>query len=1178
MDRSSGGGSVPEMPAMPALAAPSRPKVAGADGSVAGGVLAAAPREFLLGDWRVEVRTRRLSRGDETVVLEPRPMAVLVALCRQPGEVVSVEALLQDCWPEATTLGDNPVHKVVAGLRRALGDSAATPRYLETIRKEGYRVVAPLGVLSAQGPRSHAGGWRGQSPFRGLEPFDAAHASVFFGRDEAVAALHARLTRQWRLGHPLVVLLGPSGSGKTSLVQAGLVPALARPPVDEGRGNGGGDVDGDVPRLRVCAAASVDLGALGGLDAWAGLAGAMLDWDCQGVPLLSGHSIDTLSAALREAPDEVLRQLAIGLDATRALRGGAEAPPLLVLDRLEAVLQEDDARTAAWFDALERLVRSARLVVLAVCRNDFYPAMARRPLLMRGKESGAHLDLAPPAASAIAQMIRLPARAAGLSYGTDASGLNRLDDRLCADAMQAPDALPLLQYTLQQLYLHRAPGEVLAWSAYEDLGGLEGAIGRRAEALLGELPADQQEALPRLLPRLVALAGEEASPTGRWVAAAELSDAPERALVAAFVEARLLVADHAGGVNGYRVAHEALLRRWPRVTAWVTQHRAALAARDELRPWVARWREAGQASALLLPRGTTLWNAARILAEAPGLLGEEARDFIARSQRRLRLRRWGLGAASAGAFLLAAVAGVAAIGYARQADVAAERERQSRQLASFMLGELADGLRPIGKLDLLGRIGEQGLRLLGPAEGGETEAELATTATAATVANGADTLARAKALVVIGEVNSSRGKGRTDIAIDALNAALRLLAPLEPLERVPGVSAGDYYRTLGAASFWLGQIAFDAGDFDAAARAMDRYRIASERWRQQAPEDATAQGELGYALNSLGSIAFRRGAWEDAQRWFQASLALKLEALVRSPADADLRDGVATSRTWLGLVAHVRGRPIEALAALDAARAERLAQAAAHPDEQLRLRDLGTLELRRAEALRAAGRLGEAATTMAEGVARLRQAERHDPENRYWRADRQHAEGNLLLARLDAGQAVDAALTALRDQLAGEPATAGSDPARDFLRREALMRVALAEAGTAARAGDWAGVRTRLAATEEAMATLLRLRPHHWQNHELRARRALLGLRADAAGAGPDRARCARQRDQIQPAVDAGQAGLVLEAWLALRACASPQALDDGWTRRLTAGGYVPAHAALFADVPTPSLKGRRPS
>ncbi|HEY1397355.1 winged helix-turn-helix domain-containing protein, partial [Roseateles sp.] len=504
---------------------------------MARGMNAGEPLSFLLGDWIVDVPTRRLRRDDETVTLEPRPMAVLAALCRHPGEVVSAEALLQDCWPEATTLGDNPVHKVVAGLRRALGDSASAPRYLETIRKQGYRLVAPIGVLSAEGPRSHAGGWRGLSPFRGLEAFDAAHASVFFGRDDAVAALHSRLTRQWRLGHPLVVLLGPSGSGKTSLVQAGLMPALMRPPPDN-------DPGGEL--LRIGAAALVDLGALGGLDAWAGVAGAMLDWECQGVPLLSGYSIDTLAADLREAPGEVLRQLSIGLDATRALRGGGQAPPLLVLDRLEAVFQGDDGQLGAWFAMLDRLVGSGRLVVLAICRNDFYAALARWPALMRGKEDGAHLDLAPPDARAIAQMIRLPARAAGLSYGADESGLNRLDDRLCIDAMQAADALPLLQYTLQQLYLHRAPGDVLAWSAYEELGGLEGAIGRRAEALLGELPVAQQEALPRLLPRLVTLGGEEASPTSRWIAASELADPQEQALVRAFVEARLLVADLAG--------------------------------------------------------------------------------------------------------------------------------------------------------------------------------------------------------------------------------------------------------------------------------------------------------------------------------------------------------------------------------------------------------------------------------------------------------------------------------------------------------------------------------------------------------------------------------------------------------------------------------------------------------
>lgn len=1150
---------------LPGMATPAAAAMAGfAPAAVAGTGGPARPlgepTSFLLGDWRVDVTTRRLSRGNDSVSIEPLPMAVLVALCRQPGQVISAESLLQACWPDTPAQGDNPVHKVVAGLRRALHDSATQPVYLETIRKQGYRLLAPVRVLSEQGPRSHAEGWRGQSPFCGLEAFDQAHASVFFGRDAAVAALRERLGQQWRRGHPLVVLLGPSGSGKTSLVQAGLLPALAQLP----EAAGAGVADGDAP-LRVCTTATVDLGAVGRragaarLDAWAGLAGALLDWDCHGVPLLSGFSIDSLSTALCERPHDVLRQLAIGLDATRGLRGGATTPPLLVLDRLEALLQEDPAHTDAWFDTLERLVRSGLVLVLAVCRNDFYAALARRPLLMEGKGSGAHLDLAPPQASEIAQMIRLPARAAGLSYGSDDSGLNRLDDRLCADAMQSPDALPLLQYTLQQLYLQRDAGGVLAWSAYEAVGGLEGAIGRRAEALLGELPAAQQAALSPLLSRLVTLAGDEAAPTSRWMPDAELTDAHERALVEAFVEARLLVADLATSGKGYRVAHEALLRRWPRVTAWVASHRAALVARDSLAPWLARWVEAGQAQALLLPRGAALWTAARALAEAPDLFGPQEREFIQRSQRRLRRQRWNLGAATAGALLLAAVAITAAIGYAHQADLAAERDRESRQLASFMLGELADGLRPIGKLDLLSRIGEQGLKLLSPADGRDT-AGLAS-----------DTLQRARALVVIGEVNSSRGQGRTDIAVDALTAARRLLEALEPIDRTPDIRPAEFFRTLGAASFWLGQIAFDASEMDAAADAMSRYREASERWRQAAPDDAAAKAELGYALQSLGSIEFRRSHWQAADRSFRESLALKLEALSKAPHNMEAREAVANSRTWLGLVAHVQGRPHEALTHLDAAREVRVALAAARSDEQLRLRDLGTLDLRRGDALHAAGRHAEAAVAVASGVARLRDAQRHDPSNRYWRADRLHAEAHLLLARLDAGLPVEAELAVLRAQLLAEAPSTGSDPAREYLRRAALLRVAVVDAELAARRRDWLRVSQLLATTGDELTAVLRLRPDYWQARELQARRALLALRAAAAPAGPGRAGCTRLRDDMQPAVDAGQAGLVLEAWMAARACAGT-APDDSLKQRLAAGGYVamhPALAAVFSSPPT---------
>ena len=152
-------------------------------------------------------------------------MAVLEQLCRHAGDVVSAERLLQSCWP-GETLGDNPVHKSIAALRQAFGDSARESRYIETIRKQGYRLLAPVRWLSGQGPLAHAGSWRGRSPFRGLAAFDGAHADVFFGRETMVVELRRRLQSLWQQGEPLLLLLGPSGSGKSSLVQAGLLPSL----------------------------------------------------------------------------------------------------------------------------------------------------------------------------------------------------------------------------------------------------------------------------------------------------------------------------------------------------------------------------------------------------------------------------------------------------------------------------------------------------------------------------------------------------------------------------------------------------------------------------------------------------------------------------------------------------------------------------------------------------------------------------------------------------------------------------------------------------------------------------------------------------------------------------------------------------------------------------------------
>jgi len=98
-----------------------------------------------VGDWTVDPPLNQLSAPGKTVKLEPKAMAVLVHLAQRPGEVVSREALLAAVWP-GVVVSDDAVTQVIIKLRKALGDSAETPAYIQTISKRGYRLVAPVGV------------------------------------------------------------------------------------------------------------------------------------------------------------------------------------------------------------------------------------------------------------------------------------------------------------------------------------------------------------------------------------------------------------------------------------------------------------------------------------------------------------------------------------------------------------------------------------------------------------------------------------------------------------------------------------------------------------------------------------------------------------------------------------------------------------------------------------------------------------------------------------------------------------------------------------------------------------------------------------------------------------------------------------------------------------------------
>jgi DNA-binding winged helix-turn-helix (wHTH) protein len=98
---------------------------------------------FSLGEWMVEPGLNRISHGGKTVHLRPRLMDVLVFLARHPGEVAAKDEILAAVWGRPF-LAESVLSRTVAELRQALGDDDRSPRYIETILKRGYRLVAPV--------------------------------------------------------------------------------------------------------------------------------------------------------------------------------------------------------------------------------------------------------------------------------------------------------------------------------------------------------------------------------------------------------------------------------------------------------------------------------------------------------------------------------------------------------------------------------------------------------------------------------------------------------------------------------------------------------------------------------------------------------------------------------------------------------------------------------------------------------------------------------------------------------------------------------------------------------------------------------------------------------------------------------------------------------------------------
>jgi WD40 repeat protein/DNA-binding SARP family transcriptional activator len=483
-------------------------------------------------------------------------------------------------------------------------------------------------------------------PYKGLACFEQADRELFFGRERLIAELVTHLVAPGLLG-----VVGPSGSGKSSLVRAGLLPALAD-----------GVLPGSAHWTRVLMRPGEH--PLGELARAAHRAG----------PQRTGALSEEGGAA-----DQPIRAL------TDADNGEGWGRLVLVVDQFEEVFTScrDERERAALLAALATAAQAADgyASVVLVLRADYYGHCAADRALAELLAAD-HALVGPMTEQELRCAIERPAERAGLRLEPG------LTDQLLQDVAGEPGGLPLLSTALLECWQHRQ-GRTLTLAGYAETGGVKGAVARLADRTFGRLDPSQQVAARRLLLRLAG-PGEGELVVGRRVPLAELDlehDPDLGAALAALTDARLLIAAEAT----VEVAHEALLRQWPRLRGWLEEDAQGRALHRHLirsaRDWQAAGRDPGE-----LYRGARLAAALDWAREHSADLNALERSFLdhsrraaeqevaearrraereARTNRRLR----GLLAGLAAVLVVAVIAGTLAVvqqGRASRADLVAD--------------------------------------------------------------------------------------------------------------------------------------------------------------------------------------------------------------------------------------------------------------------------------------------------------------------------------------------------------------------------------------------------------------------------------------------------------------------------------------------------------------------------
>jgi len=364
-------------------------------------------------------------------------------------------------------------------------------------------------------------------------------------------------------------------------------------------------------------------------------------------PMDSGE-VEALEAALRDTPEQLNLRLT-------ELAEQRRSRVILVIDQLEEVFgnarRDIEGVVESFMDAVGSAADdpSGPVRVIFTLRDDFLGAVAAGDAMRRALSGVVVVQT--PDRQALQETLVGPVEAAGYEFEDETVVAAMLD--AVADSKAA---LPLLQFTASLMWERRDRGRrLLTKQAYEDLGGVQGALASHADGVLNGLPGDGVRIARDLLLRLVT--PERTRRVLRRVAALEDLGGQAADVLQQLSAARLLVVRKGDDDEPLvEIAHESLISHWGRLNRWLDEGREDLAVLADLEQRHDQWERRGQSDFELL-RGEALRDAMRLI-DRHATVPERVRRFVLGSERaRVRRKsavRWAMGLAIVGLIAVAA--------------------------------------------------------------------------------------------------------------------------------------------------------------------------------------------------------------------------------------------------------------------------------------------------------------------------------------------------------------------------------------------------------------------------------------------------------------------------------------------------------------------------------------------